>query len=687
MEAESFSPLTGTLHGTAPLLPRPSRKHLRLATAAAIVVLVLSLFGTAPAQTRHDPVSSTRSHTDGSVAPDAQPGQYATLLGYLGRAEVAADAEVVRNNWRYFWSALAQSLAAIATLIFTVTLVSSQLRAPYGMGAAKAVLTIGNTVRFFLLLAGMAVSLLGIHWRALHNPFPAAAVVLVSIGVLVWHSTGMPRSLSMKLTVARLGKELRTRAWQKDGTVDMLRQLETIAYGALARSDFDTLHESVEELARVVAHAARQKRAAPSVASEQFEEEHQEALSFIRKLLLEAARSPKATSIVAHAFVDGVQRFDPEGLPWLASDIIDTFDFALRTCAWPSQEESRVSVFEVMGLLLEAHARLPEGQSEIIRGLIDRCTVFLPESPDSPGSGHAAYALLLACLRGATAAGGQRDAVDVCMQKAFDLVARQCGWFLLQRFLGLAVERVSLALSQVWNGLDELRVLNGLESMNLQATTDRLPLVNTYRELLESATCGGKLSIASGCLHVLNVLSTQPRSDLDTLASNLALVAKEENSASLMSEAALGTPVQAELLLLVRNIEQYCNQGTPQLQAVIRNLLVLAKACKPRVQQDRSSLVPGLWQAAKALQGRVINHEASSDTDKQEATYIALTIGWLAHLYHGQFDRPKYEEMKDALRKLARSYDHFNPFKATERAKDDFPPYAQQLERYYLGRI
>ena len=655
-----------------------------LAVALVTAALLFALPSTATADSLPPyPIPDSQSQSGSDAILATQTERDSTLLAYLGRAEAAANEEVARNNWRYFWSALAQSLAAIATLVFTVTLVMSQLRARYGMEAAKSVLNRGNTARFLLLLAAMALSLLGIHWSVFHNPVPATIVILGSIAVLVWHSSDMPRSLSMQLTVDRLGKRVRSGVWTEGRTVEMLRQLETIAHGALAQSDFDVLHAATAELAKTVAHAEHQSRTASDEMSGPSKEESEEALSYLQKLLLEAAKSPKAIS-----------HWPPtRSPPWLAGSMIDTFDFALRTCAWPRQEESYTAIFEVMGLMLEGLACSKGEQSKIVGDLIDRCTALLPDwgtpagEQTGMGSGHAAYTLLLASLRATKAKDGQHGVADVCMQKALELASGTSGRERLQRFYGWAVSRISEAIRQNWMRLDEKNVQEHLEKLDLSVRLDREPLLDTYIELLGLALCEGKFYIAAACLHVLNELSARPWRELDTVALAMGAVAKGENAKRLASEAASKTPIYTKLDRLLDAISNHWQGTEPRTSDLVDNLLSLAKAFAPTVGLREDSFITALWDTAKALQNRIVNNEELADDAKQEATYVALSLGCLSHLHWGQFDRPKYEEMREGLRRDAGTYSRFNPFKAADRAKTDFPHYACTLEGYYRGTI
>ncbi|MEO0005486.1 MAG: hypothetical protein ABIK49_05755 [candidate division WOR-3 bacterium] len=180
-----------------------------------------------------------------------------------------------------------------------------------------------------------------------------------------------------------------------------------------------------------------------------------ESLDYILKLLLEVASSPKATSIVAGAIVEGFSEQCGTTLPQHVFRVLDVFDFALRTYEWPRQEECCVSIFQALGKLLEKLA-ITEIKKEDVVQLIYRFIDFLPPSGSvkNKESGHAAYALLEACLEGAMVTDAKDNVINACMQCALN-PARGRSPLFFGRFEEEVSIKIAEALCKTWRYLDE----------------------------------------------------------------------------------------------------------------------------------------------------------------------------------------------------------------------------------------
>ncbi|MEO0049924.1 MAG: hypothetical protein ABIK42_02135, partial [candidate division WOR-3 bacterium] len=417
-----------------------------------------------------------------------------------------------------------------------------------------------------------------------------------------------------------------------------------------------------------------------------------ESLDYILKLLLEVASSPKATSIVAGAIVEGFSEQCGTTLPQHVFRVLDVFDFALRTYEWPRQEECCVSIFQALGKLLEKLA-ITEIKKEDVVQLIYRFIDFLPPSGSvkNKESGHAAYALLEACLEGAMVTDAKDNVINACMQCALN-PARGRSPLFFGRFEEEVSIKIAEALCKTWRYLDEKTASLDLESFSnrqarIHSELKRTEVFNKYLNLFNKMVYERKFVFANGVLSILNRIIEMelPEKQTDLFYQVMGKLA--EHAERFFRENTLnnwGIIIPQKLLGNMQN-----HMWPPEHDKIMKMfgyLLSLAKAYAPRVQQDENSPIPTLWKIAKIFRDQVKSHQSFSEVDRQEAVYVTLSLGGLAHRWYAP-DPSIYQKMKEELRREAGIFPLLNSDEAIKRAKQDFPEFSSTLENYYRGLV
>ncbi len=607
--------------------------------------------------------------------------QNESLLRAKELTEPAQTREAEKSDWRYFLSALAQSLAAIATLVFTVTLVVSQLRARYGLRVAQEVLNWGNVVRFGYFLISVAASLWAIHRPEDWFRVISWALAIGCVPILFWHFWDTRRSLSLRRVVSKYGKEARRQLRTGSDSTEKLRDLEYIAHGALAHSDFDTLDATTEELATAAAEAAKQNLG----------ETVDDAFEYIRGVCFEATRSPKATLIATVGVTKGIGKRGGAVLRDLAGNAIDTFDMSLRMCDWPKQEEIYAAVFVAVQKLLKELVDKEAADSALAGNIIDRCVKLLARAnkrrlhEPEPGSGHAAYTLFETCLAGATYAAARDNVVEAksflnaCLSRALNIAGLPHAYVELQQYLPDAVRKSVETLKEVARHLDEKEMLKPIRGLLVTQDSDLAAATVEWRELTAVFIDERAFELANVSLANLNRLLELRVSELAAVVDTLELLAERSDVLSTQTKQMPAAAVTLDAL------RKKWYPGAPETLRITVSFLQLMKAGVPYLHKDVHSIIPESWGVAYDMHDKTHASEEATAEVKKQVSYLAVVVAGLKAVHLGQFGGPERADEIEGLRRILAKYPLPDRDQLTKRAKQEFPKYGATLTDFIRG--
>lgn len=314
---------------------------------------------------------------------------------YVWRAALAPSLFAgERTAYYYLLSSVAQSLAAIMALTFTITLVVAQMRTRYGMQLARHAIR-GEQVGILVLF------IVGTVYPLAVMPFAGPATAITSLliaglcmAALVYHLLRM-RS---ELDVTGVLREWQTAAIRRSlwGIVDEMPEVQNIedaCYGALAENDFSTLREASKALAVVL----------------RSEVGHRHRNEIARRLGLLCAHATDCMRGATSAFdglISGLCTEDGRGEALHADIVADILDDAIASCRWPDHEAVLAGFYESLYKFIRGLVWTSNGAVDFDT-LADRVSRQLTDryDPDGSlsmkpllGSGRAAFWLFIAFL-------------------------------------------------------------------------------------------------------------------------------------------------------------------------------------------------------------------------------------------------------------------------------------------------
>jgi hypothetical protein len=312
----------------------------------------------------------------------------------------ARNTPASQDDWRfhYLLSAIAQALASIMTLVFTVTLVVTQLTSTYGMHLAEAAFGRRNLAKMGVFVFTMMFSLVALYRPSWVTGALSLALTLGCMAVLLLHFRSMRAELDI-LTLVRGTRDAAVKHITAKDTERSMREidkLETVAYRATGQCDYATTEACVRTMSALIGHLLS---AEPDDAALDVKER-------IKQMALDVRGRPKAVSVVLQGFVDGLA-MDAKAVRRFYPQVVETLEALLHACEWPREEESVAAVFLAAGRFLDRLRSLPGEWTVaavyVMRRMTDEWRLLVEpvrNAPLVPGRGraattlHAAYASL-----------------------------------------------------------------------------------------------------------------------------------------------------------------------------------------------------------------------------------------------------------------------------------------------------
>jgi hypothetical protein len=291
--------------------------------------------------------------------------QQDSLLQQGRTAQAAQTATETRNNWRYFWSALAQSLATIATLVFTVTLVVAQLATRYGLRMARRTLRWQNLAKlaFFLLTTALSLAVLHlgpegvivgqVHVGAVPLNWGVSGMAMLCGVILILHLHGLKRELNIDMALADVQKETLAAIGAGDArkTQDNVVAIEGAAHGASVQLDDSTLMAAVRCLWRIA--SAAEARAGTIGEPERLGDEISlysvpEVRARIGRLPFSMVQNQQSVMSVVEAAASTMHEYRGDVLSANVRYLMDLVEDSAGMLTWPRDETRLIGYFDIL---------------------------------------------------------------------------------------------------------------------------------------------------------------------------------------------------------------------------------------------------------------------------------------------------------------------------------------------------
>jgi hypothetical protein len=376
--------------------------------------------------------------------------------------------EIRNSKYLYLLSATAQALATIMTLIFTVTLVVAQLVAPYGLHMSKRAFSRKNLVRMMVFIVATVFSLVALLSGNGILAVVSIALTLVCMGVLVDYFMKVSGELEPRSAIRDLRRDaIALVGAGQDGVDDAVRKLETMAYGALAKGDYELLPKALEAIGEIASVLAERKKRDLVLTLR----------DSLKALLIEAGARPKPTQEMLWGFVEGSFR-SKTGFFVIHKLILETIDAVLASYEWPREEEAYSAIYKGSGrfleLLIDVAPDFPDGVADAVEEAAARLVstwrrVVRAGSARTFGCGNAAATLqgvmAYAARRAAESSTVRAGLVNSCAKAMLQIGRQEQNYTPLMYNAPSAFERMVDALTKVAPYLDGDIVRSPLEEL------------------------------------------------------------------------------------------------------------------------------------------------------------------------------------------------------------------------------
>jgi len=434
------------------------------------------------------------------------------------------------TKFLYLLSAAAQALATIMTLIFTVTLVVAQLVAPYGLHMSKRAFSPRNLARMMAFIVATTVSLVALLSGSGVLAIVSAAMTLVCMWVLVDYF----RKVSGELEPLSAVKDLRRDAIAladagQDGVDRVVLKLETMAYGALAKGDYELLPKALEAIGATMSALADHGKTDSALGLR----------DDIRALLIEAGARPKPTQEMLTGLIGGLNN-TKSGFFAMYAIMLEIIDPVLASFEWPRAEEAYSAVYRASGRYLELLVDAGPDRADDVASAVDKVVTRLvstwrrvasaPGAPKHYGCGNAAatlQAILAAAARkAARSTNVNARVVTACTKAMLDIGRREQGFRPLMHNASYAFRRVADTLRKAGPYLDEAAIRRPLTDLTADWDTEPAVLASTWLGLAAVFADRSSASLVDVALEKFSeCLANCPDTQAEELATHLGRIA------------------------------------------------------------------------------------------------------------------------------------------------------------------
>jgi len=582
------------------------------------------------------------------------------------------------SKYLYLLSAVAQSLAAILALVFTITLVVAQLRTRYGMHLATHAIRWRQFWKLGVFVVGTLFPLVALHWGGPLMAWISIGLAAVCMSVLVLHLRDMRNELKIDPVI----REWRTDALKALTANDSKRadevtqQLEEIGYGALEESDFATLRLAASSLAMLAVHSSgRTPRLDAKLLS----------------LCAQATSSPRGAVTAFEGAIEGLDTGE-QSLALCSSLATDLLEATITNCEWPRQEPICADCLYAFRNIFGALARQGDDPSSFNK-IVGRISALLPRKmgfSGNPGdvlnygAGQAAYRLAISYCAGAREGnrlGDRKRFVSACVKAALTIrPARLPG--IMGRFEPEIVRNNTAILAECAHALIESEIAGALESFDTKKDPSPSLAASEWLEMATAfaATDSAKLvSIALGQFgHFLSqdeLAEKQSRSLLGTFTARLGELLKSHQQVGINKYVSPFETVQHRW-------------GVLRIEGnVIARLMWRAAAISVRPKGNHELLIR-LQALLHSMAGAALVDNRVAGEETGDIALCSLLATALCHVYGDRVNPSHWPAKEQILRQYRNEAEKLKAYykprvaDAVEMAKKESPDYAEEMERF-----
>lgn len=437
-----------------------------------------------PVPCRERPDTSAAASAVASQPPTSQREELRPAIDSLLQVNRSLLREAGSTKFLYLLSAAAQALATVMTLIFTVTLVVAQLVAPYGLHMSKRAFSSRNLARMSVFIAATLFSLVALLSGNGVLAIVSAVLSLICMAVLIDYFWRVSREMEPRAAIRDLRAEATALATDNSGgAVAAALKLETMAYGALAKGDYELVQEALEAIGSTVSALAGHGQTDLALALR----------DDIKALLIEAGARPKPTQEMLLGLINGLAT-TKTGFYAMYAVLLEILDSVLASYEWPRAEEAYSAVYRASGRYLELLVDAAPDRAEDVVSAVDkvgsrlvstwRRVVSAQGSAKNYGCGNAAATLqgiLAAAARKAARSTGVNARVVTAFTRAMlDIGRREQGFRPLMHNAPYAWKRVADTLRKAGPYLDEADIRRPLADLTADWDTEPAVLASTW---------------------------------------------------------------------------------------------------------------------------------------------------------------------------------------------------------------